>query len=532
VQQQRIVEQVIGELRAKRPETVVAYRGKHRWVESFEQVRLTDDGKERGRLREEGVYLITGGLGGIGFMLAEYLVKTVRAKLVLVGRTALPEQDEFEPWQAGDSGEDEVSSKMMKVRALTELGAEVLVVSADVTDRQQMHAAVREAYERFGEIHGVIHAAGVAGGGVIQLKTEAAVASVLAPKVKGALVLEDIFKDTKLDFLVLCSSIVSVLSEFGQVDYCAANAFLDAFAHSTKSSTFTVSINWDIWREAGMGANMALPASLKKLYEEGIEEGILSAEGTDAFRRVLGCSSPQVIISVEDLQARIERHKVFAASSLLEELEKSDLPQPAYPRPELDNPYIAPTNGVEQIIADVWQRILGIKQVGIHDNFFELGGDSILSIQVVASVRRAGLHLTTQQLFEHQTISELARVADTSAAQVEQSPVASGIDNHPNQQAGRDRPQGFPRVNISQSELEALFGKTNSENIEDIYPLTPLQHGMLFHILAAPSSGMYVNQQRYTLQGSLDISALKTAFQQVIDRHQILRTAFILASHG
>jgi NADP-dependent 3-hydroxy acid dehydrogenase YdfG len=96
-----------------------------------------------------------------------------------------------------------------------------------------MQVAITEALEKFGQINGVIHAAGIAGGGMIQLKTEDLVNSVFAPKIKGTLVLEEIlkFKNITLDFLVLCSSQSSILSEFGQVDYCAANAFLDVYAN-------------------------------------------------------------------------------------------------------------------------------------------------------------------------------------------------------------------------------------------------------------------------------------------------------------
>src|SRR5205807_1084372 len=104
-----------------------------------------------------------------------------------------------------------------------------------------------------------------------------------APKVKGTLVLAELFKDTQLDFLVLCSSLASVLGSFGQVDYCAANAFLDAFAHRNTSryGTFTLSINWDIWQEVSQAANTQVVLDLKKLQGEGFEQGISLKEGMD-----------------------------------------------------------------------------------------------------------------------------------------------------------------------------------------------------------------------------------------------------------
>jgi len=118
-----------------------------------------------------------------------------------------------------------------------------------------------------GAVLGVFHAAGIPGGGVIQLKSPDAAAEVLEPKVFGTWVLGELFKDAPLDWFLLCSSTLGVTSQIGQVDYCAANAYLDAFAHSRSRGDggVTVSINWDGWQEVGMAAEAATrAASLKK----------------------------------------------------------------------------------------------------------------------------------------------------------------------------------------------------------------------------------------------------------------------------
>src|SRR2546421_778174 len=249
-----LIDQLIAELTSKAPDLVVAYRKGQRWIQNFEPVQLDGalEGKER--LRERGVYLISGGLGGMSLELAEYLARTVRARLILVGRSALPERNEWERWLAAHDDQDSTSHKIRRVQALEEAGAEVMVESADIANEEQMRDVITRAYDRFGEIHGVIHAAGVAGGGMIQLKTREKAEEVLAPKLRGLLVLDTIFQDVKLDFIVLCSSLTSILGDFGQVDYCAANAFLDGFAHwqTSKNHPFILSINWDTWQEVGM----------------------------------------------------------------------------------------------------------------------------------------------------------------------------------------------------------------------------------------------------------------------------------------
>jgi acyl transferase domain-containing protein len=255
-------DRLLAEIRAESSNALVAYRGKHRWIQSFEPLRLAAPSHGRTRLRDSGVYLITGGLGGIGLALAEYLAQTAHAKLVLIGRSSFPDRDNWEQWLAIHGEGDPISHRIRKVKSLELLGAEVLVIAADVADIEQMKAVIEQAKKRFGVIHGVIHAAGIAGGGVIQLKDAGTAADVLSPKVKGTLVLDEVLKDTPLDFLVLCSSVLALRSRAGQVDYCGANAFLDAYAHYKSSSRdpYTVSINWDGWEEVGMAVNNSLPS--------------------------------------------------------------------------------------------------------------------------------------------------------------------------------------------------------------------------------------------------------------------------------
>uniref|UniRef100_UPI002AD52137 SDR family NAD(P)-dependent oxidoreductase n=1 Tax=Frankia sp. Cr1 TaxID=3073931 RepID=UPI002AD52137 len=236
---------------------VAAIRGRLRMRQVFGPVRL-ERPSEHQRFRTGGTYLITGGLGGIGLSLAEYLVKTVQANLVLVARSGLPPRQEWPQWANRPSG-DETADRIRAVRRLEDAGGTVMVATADVTDPDGLSVVVREAVERFGVIHGVVHAAGVPGGGLIQLKDAGSAAAVLAPKVRGALALRRACASLPLDFLVLCSSGIAVSGGIGQVDYCAANAFLDALAGHDDSSGNAgrrpvVSVNWDAWQGVGMAA--------------------------------------------------------------------------------------------------------------------------------------------------------------------------------------------------------------------------------------------------------------------------------------
>ncbi len=255
----RLVSQLIAELARPLPDAVVAYRNDARWVQFLEPFSLKDQSGPPAQLRDGGVYLITGGLGGIALELSEYLAKTVRAKLILVGRSEMPPRAQWEQWLTTHDAGDPVSLRIKRLQAVEEQGGEILILRGDVTDRKRMQEVVAEIHQRFGVINGVVHAAGVESGGLIQLRTSQQAAAVLAPKVQGLRALEFALNEVDLDFFLLCSSLTSVLGSIGQVDYCAANQFMDSFArcHTLQTGRHTISVNWDAWQDVGLAIKKA-----------------------------------------------------------------------------------------------------------------------------------------------------------------------------------------------------------------------------------------------------------------------------------
>ncbi len=300
-----VIQQILRELLASPAETLVAYRGQERWVPALEPMRM-DRRPDVNRLRRQGVYVITGGLGGLGLVIAEHLAQSLQAKLVLVGRTVPPPRSAWDEWLETHAGQDAVSRKILKIQSLEKSGSEVLLVREDVTDPAGMERMVLEAQRKFGAIHGVFHAAGVLHDGLIQLKEREDADRVLAPKIKGTLVLDAALHGTDLDFFALFSSVSCFLAPVGQVDYVAANAFLDVFAHaheSTHRNRF-VSINWARWRDVGMGAQSAgaqsIPGPLAGNPEAGGRHPLLSAclvdsPGTLIYRTVLTFNEDWII---------------------------------------------------------------------------------------------------------------------------------------------------------------------------------------------------------------------------------------------
>lgn len=407
-------DQLFAELIRKPADVVVAYRGGYRWVQSFEPIHLDGPDGRPARLREGGVYLITGGLGGIGLVLAEYLAQTVHAKLILTGRTGLPARDEWERWLAAHEESDDTSRKIRRVQALEAVGAEVLVASADVADREQMQAVIRQANERFGGIQGVIHAAGTMSDtsfrGIHEIKP-AECEWHFRPKVYGLRVLEQALSEQPLDFCLLVSSLSSVLGGLGFVAYAAANLFMDALAHQHNRSRRApwISVNWDGWKlRDDKEPRSAWQAALAEL-------AITPLEGVQAVERILSLGRVnQIVVSTGDLSARmsqwIQRPSLPDAEPI-----RPDARTTPHVRPALPSAYVAPRNEVEQVMASIWQSLLGIQQVGIYDDFFDLGGHSLLGIQLISRLRDAfQVELSVQTLFGAPTVAQLTACVETA----------------------------------------------------------------------------------------------------------------------
>jgi acyl carrier protein len=163
-----------------------------------------------------------------------------------------------------------MAAKIRKLQELEHLGGRVMVGRADVTDRSRMQRLIDRAVKEFGPLNGVIHAAGVADGGIIQLRDRALSEGVLSAKVEGSRVLLSLLRQHRPDFMLFCSSLDALLPDIGQVAYAAGNSFMDAaaWAGSAHGQTLFMSLNWDAWQQKGMAARAAGAAGASG-YETG-----------------------------------------------------------------------------------------------------------------------------------------------------------------------------------------------------------------------------------------------------------------------
>ena len=228
---------------------VVALRHGNRFIERLERY---DIGERPGlrRFRQKGVYLITGGLGDLGLVIALELARQFQARVALLGRTALPPAREWQTALKSDGTPARVKERIRKLLEIESLGGEVLGTPCDVCRPDHLKSSIDAALATFGSINGVIHAAGVIEDGPLLLKSRESALRVLDPKVRGTLVLADVLdecvdeikSDSPLDFIALFSSVSSVQAPAGQVDYVASNASLMRSRRVGSTRTLLLSI--------------------------------------------------------------------------------------------------------------------------------------------------------------------------------------------------------------------------------------------------------------------------------------------------
>ncbi|CDZ78479.1 Polyketide synthase PksJ [Legionella massiliensis] len=360
----------------------IAYRAENRWIRVLDPCSDYLESLNSPRIKTKGVYLITGGLGGIGLSLAQHLATNYQANIILLSPNLLSlEQDE-----------------KLKLLADIRSKAESLTIEqASVENKSRIRGIVKSILEKFGRLDGVIHAAGLAGGGVAQLKTLDEYNRVLEPKLQGTETILKALYDVPLDFIVFLSSTTSILGYPGQIDYCSANRVLDAFANTNpfKHPVFCVSMNWQAWRDVGMAAE-----SETKLFSLNESNSYTAREAVILFEKIVNSDLNQVIISKSDPN---KLH--ISINSLAKD-----------PLPSIESS--VDDNGITSLVLQIWRDILGINDIGLDDDFYELGGHSLLAITLLAKIKKQfNTKIPTAALFEAKTIRSLSELIQTYTQQ-------------------------------------------------------------------------------------------------------------------
>ena len=390
-------------------------------------------------LKYHGVYLITGGLGGIGLSIASHLASQYAATLILLTHSEFPERAEWEQWLQEHDSVDVISGKIKQLLEFEEQGAVVLVKRTSLSDSDTLYRVIEEARQAFSRIDGVFHTAGIGDQTFIDFLTEDHIDKILEAKVKGTVCLyQQLIKHTtdKPGFVVLFSSLASITGGIGQTAYACANAFLDGFTEMAKSYGIpTISINWDTWKETGMAVRAA--KDLERQMENG-REGQTASNAEEANQNVLGNHGIQTKDGIDILFQQIKgMHRIASQrmvvtdgellsqseiqSELLTHIEVSASAEKRA-RPTLKNEYEKPVSDVETELVRILEDFTGISPVGVNDNFFELGITSLGIIQINNKINKVYTKDSSiVKLYTYPTCHQLADyLGDTQKEELKQ----------------------------------------------------------------------------------------------------------------
>jgi acyl transferase domain-containing protein len=400
------IDLLLAECAADDAPPIVAHRGRHRWTRAFVQLGAAP---ARPLLRSGGAYLITGGLGRIGLAVARHLHASVGARLVLVGRSTMPPAAEWASRAAQldevvtvdidhlPSADDErMAFALRELADLKRQGADVIVLSADVSDERQMRDAFAQAEAHCGAVDGVFHAAGAPANesfAPIEEIDAAARTRHFAPKVTGVDVLRRVLAQRPVDFCVLMSSLSSVLGGLGFAAYAAANAYMDGVALQADDQLGVrwLSVGWDAWRFDVASHHPSSPGDRIPAIEP--DRGVVLLE-----RALSTGFGGQVLVSTSDLQTRANRSTAAV----------------------VDATAASPTaaGGVTETVMAIWRQLLGVDAIHPDDDFYALGGNSLIATQAASRLRRAfNLEISVRVLFEETTPAQLARYIDRARAE-------------------------------------------------------------------------------------------------------------------
>lgn len=387
----------------------VCHRGRRRWLPEFGKLALKAPAFTTLPLRAGGTYLITGGLGTIGLIIAEWLARKVKARLVLLSRRSLPPRDQWGRPLPDTAEGRSLSCLIGRICAVESQGGFVIPYSADVSDPVRMRQVVEEVARSHGPIHGVIHAAGILGDGSIQNKTRAELLDVLKPKVGGCMALADAFDGRSLDFLLLFSSMSAVNPGFGQVAYASANAYLDAWAQSASARKFgcVSSISWDVWQGQGMAYSATASDVIERIKRTDFSSrGILPHEGIEALERILAAKLDHVLVATSDYLTVLSGRNASMSTIYLELAEKNGTSSLEF----REGAEKAVLNDEEAAVGAIWKVLLGVEDLTSDTDFFDLGGDSLIATQLLNRIHtRFGVRLSMRTLHRNSTLSGLTQ---------------------------------------------------------------------------------------------------------------------------
>ncbi len=397
--------------------SLVAYRNGNRYVQELKSVVPSNDTLQQLDIKDHGVYIITGGVGGIGLEIAKYLAGKNKVNLALMNRSKLPER---EAWNEilENQKDPKICSKIEGIQQIEYLGAHVDYFSVDITTYEKVNEIIEELRKKYGRINGVINSAGILGYNFLsEIKEPEEIRKVMIPKVQGTWILDKVTEQDDLDFFILFSSILSITGAAGQAGYTAANAYMDSFAeYRNKRGKKTLTINWVAWKEVGMAADGGFDSDtvFKVLTKE---------QAIQSFEEILNSNQDRVIIGKLNYESNrihlLERYHFKLANEIQNQIKKysEQSNKKVQKNTSMATKDILLTGKhenkdytqIEKRIGQICCDILGYSEISIYDNFFDLGADSIQLTQIHTMLEKEfERKLIMTDLFSYPSVAKLA----------------------------------------------------------------------------------------------------------------------------
>ena len=474
------VQYVLRELCLLRREPEVAYRDKRRFVPIISKVNILRQQTQEVPLKQGGAYLLTGGLGWIGVCLAEFLIKEYQAKVIVIGRTVLPDRRE---WPLHFSQQTTVAKRIRNYSKIEATGGEFVYDATDVCDLAGLKTVIASAESKWNQrLSGVIHLAGenslerhlkTLDQRLVATEDTKVFELMFQAKVYGTWNLWQLIKDSPDVVFIGFSSVYSIFGSAGGSAFSAADSFLDACCYHKRHSSHrrTYCFNWSPWDQSGTSEQYPIPGDetarkmgcqviskwqgwhslLAGLYRDqsrlivGLEGGIRGGNGN--IEQISYRTQEMVAYFTGVKEVSLEKLKGFAVNDRFQISSQCEFRQvhelPMTPTGEVDqgrlfvllnsaesgirNEPVSSKNEVEQQLAGIWQELLRIPQIGIKDNFFILGGHSLLAAQLVARVRSTfGIELSLANVFESPILASMAEIIEWDLKKKQMPVIATG----------------------------------------------------------------------------------------------------------
>lgn len=465
------------EINAAENDRTVALRNTQRWVPCFDNLLYTTKANDTS-FKHHGTYFITGGLGNLGYTIASYLLSMYQANIVLLGRTPLSAKEQWQSLPDNSGTAAALKNRLEKLQLLAGKGGQVLYLDGDVASVPALTKVIEESEKVFGNIDGVIHAAGLVSGETINpvhLLSAADFEQQLNAKMEGVKTLAAVLANKPLDFCLVASSVSAVLGGLGFGAYAAANTFMDYFiqAHRNNASLENwISVNFD-------GFDFTASANGKYIHPGEVPAVLEQAVALKSL--------PQLVISKTSLQKRID-----------EWLNSASQDDDA----TTENEAVASfsEDDVEGVLLQVWRSFFGKEWITATDDFFEAGGDSLKALTLIKRIqKRFQVDISIKEFFNRTTVAALAVY------------IRSLLDAG---KRGTTADHAIPTAAAT-----------------EYYPLSSAQQRLYFQYEFDKTSLAYNLPQVLELEGAIDTAHLENVFTRLLARHESLRTSFVVSGN-